>query len=339
MRDLLLGLAIIGLILTGPGPAHAQTRLPVNEIIELDFETETPTRVRLDLDAAALVRVDVFAGDEAVQAVRLRRTNASDAADAAGDLSDFLVLGPGRHDLDLVARGAADPVAGRIQARISASPPNDGFEPNNRPDEAVEIDLPFNRIVRLSQNDWDWFLVDPPRAGVLGIQLHAWRSPYGGPLIRVETLEGELLYASPNSPGGWNGMRYVNVTGAPVRIGVTDTNNWRDNQWHGYKALEIVLIEPLGGMRGQLITLGLEGGDAGWLQLAQIGQALGTELREANEAEAVSTELLRAVEGQAETGPGWSVLLLGGLAVLVLAGGGVWAWHRRKRGPAPDEAS
>ncbi|WP_203294440.1 hypothetical protein [Maricaulis parjimensis] len=336
MRDLLPSLAALLLILTSQGPAIAQTRVPVNEIIELEFDAETPTRVRVQLDAAALLRFDVFAGDEAITAVRIAQPGDTDETK---QLTEFLVLGPGRHDLELVANGGSDPVAGRIQGRISAGPPNDAFEPNDRPDEAVEIDLPFNRIVRLSQNDWDWFQVDPPRSGVLGIQLHAWRSAYPGPLIRVESLDGELLYASPNSPGGWNGMRYVNVTSAPVRIGVNDTNNWPENQWHGYKALEIVLIEPLGGMRGQLITLGLEGGDAGWLQLAEIGNALGTELREANEAEAVSTELLRAVEGQSESGPGLLVWLLGGLGVLVLGGGGFWAWRRFRPANSSDDAA
>lgn len=336
MKRLILALATGLLALTGAAPLAAQTRLELNEIVEIGFDAEAATRVRLELEEASLIWFDVFAGDDAITAVQLGQP-ASGEADTT--LGSVLVLGPGRHDLDLVATGPGGPAAGRIQGRISARPPNDGFEPNDTRDTAVEVDLPFNRIVRLSQGDWDWFLVDPPRAGVLGIHLHAWRSPYTGPLIRVESLDGETLYANPNTPGAWNGMRYVNVTGEPVRIGLTDGNNWPDHQWHGYKALEIVLIEPIGAMRGQLITLGLEGEDGSLLQLAEIGHALGTELRAANEAEAVSTELLRAVEQRRPAGPGrlvWGLLVA---ALLVLAGGGACVWHRRSAVSSPDAPS
>jgi hypothetical protein len=328
MRGLALILALVALFTIPATAAFAQQRVEVNAIIELEFEPGEPRRVRFELDAAAALHFDVFAGTDSIGAVLLQAETGNAAEADKRPAAPFLVLGPGRHTVDLVANGPDAEAAGRIQGRLTAQAPNDAFEPNDTVETAARISLPFHRVVRLSDGDWDWFRIDPPRAGVLGVQMRAWRSAYQGPVIRILDADGEELYASPEGDGAWNGMRYVRVGRDPVFVGVSDTRAWRDNQTDGYKALEIVMIQPLDRMRGQLVSLGLDAGDPGWLQLQEIGAGLGTELRAANEAEAVATELSRAVAGSSQGGGLW----LYGLAVLVLliaAAGGVWLWRRR----------
>ncbi|WP_143742984.1 hypothetical protein [Maricaulis sp. W15] len=321
------------------GPSATQTRLDPNEITLVEFDEAGWAEISVRLERPAQIRFDVFSGPEALTEVTVRAIE-DDAA--AGKVMDapVMMLGPGRHSLRLMASGPAGAAGGVVQGRLFARPPNDAFEPNNVVEQARDIDLPFHSVIRLANNDWDWFRIDPPRRGVLGIQLHAWRAGYDGPEIRVVDADGESLYVSPTTSGGWNGMRYVQVSGRPVYVGVTDPGAWLDRQTDGYKSLEIVMIQPLDRMEGQLITLGLAEDDPALHQLAQIGEALGVELRAANESGAVASELTRVVEGRRSARlPLWPSILA---VILVVAAFGLGGWfylrgRRAVTSPAPDD--
>lgn len=314
--------------------AAAQRRVETNTVFTTELAVDGTAEIEIHLQRPAQLGFDLFSGPDTLASVGLQQLG-EDGVEAS-EPSSLLVLGAGRHRLGLVGSGPQGQVGGTIQGRVRAVPPSDAFEPNETPQTARAVDLPFHRIVRLAHGDWDWFRIDPPRSGVLGIQLHGWRGAYSGPAIRVVDANGAQLYQSPGDPGGWNGMRYVEVGNRPVMVGVTDTSPWQDRQADGYKALEIVLVEPIGRARGQLVTLGLGDGDTAWQQLNEIGTALGIELREANEAEAVSSELSRVVEGTPQWRmPLWQIVLLLALAG-GLAGGGCWAWWRARRNAKPE---
>lgn len=321
-------------LVSAPG-VRAQTRLDPKEIVTIELDEDGAAEISLRLERPAQIRFDVFSGPDALVDVTILEM-ADDQTVENQDRSEVMVLGPGRHRLELAGSGPDGPAGGVVQGRVFARPPNDAFEPNDDIAQARETELPFHSVIRLANQDWDWFRVDPPRRGVLGIQLHSWRGGYFGPEIRVVDEDGEVLYVSPSENGGWSGMRYVEVTGRPVFVGVTDPGTWHDQQTDGYKSLEIIMIEPLGRMMGQLITLGVEADDPSLYQLAQIGNALGVELRAANEAEAVASELSRVVEGRGRRGV--PPLLLAGLGLLVLLGGlggGIWFWRRRTPAAPP----
>lgn len=320
---------VCGILLVAP-MARAQTRLDPNEIVTIELDGDGTADIALRLERAAQVHFDVFSGPDALADITIHAVT-DDQGEGKQAASAVLVLEAGRHRLQLAGSGPSGPTGGVVQGRLSARPPNDAFEPNDRIGQARDIDLPFHSVIRLANQDWDWFRVDPPRRGVLGIQLHAWTGSYAGPEIRVVDEQGDLLYVSPSENGGWSGMRYVEVSGRPVFVGVTDPGAWLDRQTDGYKSLEIVMIEPIDGMQGQLITLGVEADDPSLYQLAQIGNALGVDLRAANEAETVASELARVVEGrQQDSMPLFFRVISALLALAAAAGAGFWFWRRRK---------
>ncbi|WP_417487130.1 hypothetical protein [Maricaulis sp.] len=325
-----IGIVIVAVcvVLLAAPMSRAQTRLDPNEIITIELDGDGTAEIALRLERAAEVHFDVFSGPDSLAEITIH-DGTDDQGEGKQTTSEVLVLGPGRHRLQLAGSGPNGPAGGLVQGRLSARPPNDAFEPNDRIGQARAIDLPFHSVIRIANQDWDWFRVDPPRRGVLGIQLHAWTGSYAGPEIRVADEDGELLYVSPSENGGWSGMRYVEVSGRPVFVGVTDPGAWQDRQTDGYKSLEIVMVEPIARMQGQLITLGVEADDPSLYQLAQIGNALGVDLRAANEAETVASELARVVEGRRQGGMSLFFQVVLGLLGLAAAGAGFWFWRRR----------
>ena len=301
------------------------------ETVVLD---ETGSAVlRVDIDHPGVPAFDIFSAPPSVTQLRLSLVEDAEALKAPEGIP---ILPAGRHDLLVSAAEGYDGGPAEIQGRLRIDPALDAFEPNDTPDAAAEIDLPFHRIVRLADGEWDWFRVDPGRGGVVGIHLHYWGGDYTGPGIRVLDADREEIFRTANTDWSWRGMRYVRAEGRPLYIGVTDDRSWRDNQAGGFKTLEIVRYAPTGAVSGSLVTLGLEADDPSFFQLDLVGEALGSPVHTADEAEAVASELARAVERRDEGGINpWIALLL----LIVLAGGGYLcgAYFYRRRSAKTDQ--
>ncbi|MBI1235347.1 MAG: hypothetical protein GC188_01525 [Alphaproteobacteria bacterium] len=325
MRTLLPALAAALLLSVS---AAAQQRLEAGEVAILRLNDAGETRVRIDLDHPSEVQLPVFAGPEAVTTVFI-----TPGAEADRAPSQRLVLPSGRHDL-VVSGGPVGESETVIQVRPQFLPPNDAFEPNDTPDTAWQADLPFHRVVRLSHGDWDWFRVDPGGSGILGVQLLGNRGTYDGPRIRVVDAAGRELYISPPGTGGWNGMRYVRVDRGPVFVGVTDSSPWAEQQPDGFKTLEIRRIEPVTEISGRLITLSVETDNPSFYQLDLVGEALGMDVRAADEADRVAAELGQVVRGEGfgSSGQGRIIWLILGLALASAAAGAIIILRRRTRG-------
>ncbi|MEE2525718.1 hypothetical protein V0U79_05015 [Hyphobacterium sp. HN65] len=320
-------LSVLAAMLLLSASTAAQQRLVAGEVTTLRLDDAGEALVRIDLDHAAAVELPVFAGPETVQAVFITPNGDTGIAPA-----QTLVLPAGRHQL-AVSGGPAGEGETVIQVRPHFLPPNDAFEPNDTPETAREVELPFHQVVRLSHGDWDWFQVDPGRRGILGVHLLANRGGHYGPQIRVVDADGVELYLSPTDQGGWNGMRYVRVDSGPVFVGVTDSSPWADQQPDGFKALEIVRIEPMTSSSGRLITLSLETDDPSFFQLGLVGDALGMDVRAADEADRVATELAQVVRGEGfrSDGRNWIIWLIPALALASAIAGGVIILRKRRR--------
>lgn len=296
------------------------------ETIRLDENGEA--RLRLSFERASQPGFDLFSGPAGVGELSLV-LDTGDADDKSA-ASASRVLAPGRHDFTLTAPDPETAGNAEIQGRIRLDPPLDAFEPNDRLEDAVPIEIPFHQIIRLSGGDWDWFEVEAPGSGVIGIHLHGWRGGYSGPQIQVLDARGEQVLLTGTASWAWQGMRYVRARGGRLHIGVTDSNTWSDSDDGGFKALEIVHYLPMERVNGSLITLGLDGEDPSFFQLDLVGEAVGQDVHTADEAEAVAAELTRAVEAGLRRGlSAWMWILI----LLVLAGGGAGSWwyFRRKR--------
>lgn len=300
-----------------PAPALSQQWLDSGEVATVRLDEAGEARVRVRLEHDSVVMLPVFAGPETVTDISIALESVSESTPVHS-----LTLPAGRHNLVLSGgpMGQGETV---IQVRTSFIAPNDAFEPNDTPETARRVDLPFNQVVRLASGDWDWFEIDPGGSTVLGIQLLGSTGSYTGPQIRVVDPAGVALYASPATIGGWNGMRYVEVERGPVFVGVTDSSPWAGHQPQGFKTLEIMRIDPIGDFSGRLITLSLETDDPSLFQLDLVGRALGVEVRAADEAGRVAAELAEVVRGEGfdPRGPGWVIWMILVLALGIAAAG------------------
>lgn len=325
MRTLLPALAAALLVSVS---AAAQQWLESGEVATLRLDDTGEARVRVDLDHASEVQLSVFAGPVAVATVFIAPARNADMAPV-----QRLVLPSGRHEL-LVSGGPVGEGESVIQIRPQFLPPNDAFEPNDTPDTAWQANLPFHHVVRLAHGDWDWFRVDPGGRGILGVQLLGNRGTYDGPRVRVVDANGVELYVSSPGPGGWSGMRYVRVDSGPVFVGVTDSSPWAEQQPDGFKTLEILRIEPVAEISGRLITLSVETDDPSFFQLDLVGEALGMDVRAADEADRVAAELGQVVRGEG-FGPGGQsriIWLILGLALASAAAAALFILRRRRVG-------
>jgi len=293
------------------------------ETIRLDGEGRAV--LRFDAAAPGLPAFDLMAAPDGLDSVRL----SPPVSDVKGASSALVVLADGRHELVLQGQARADGEAMEIQGRLRLDPPFDAFEPNDFRDQARPIDLPFHQVIRLAEGDEDWFRIEAERGGVIGIHLHHAFNAYDGPQITVYEADGTLIFQTNSSAYGWRGMRYVRSEGRPILIRLTDSHAWSGNQVAAFKALEIVHYAPDAPVNGTLVTLGVESEDPAFYQLALVGEAVGTQVRGASQAEAVASELTRAVE--VRPAPLWPYWLSGLLLVIGLAGGGYWYLRRGKR--------
>ena len=327
-------LALITL-LSSPGFSLQRTQtLTADQIETVRLDENGQAVIRIEVENTGLPTFDLFSGPAELSTLTMTLIDGEPGGKRAGPV----ILLPGRHDITLSAPEGYDAGPVEIQGRLRLDPPLDAFEPNNLPDQATAIELPFYQVVRLSGSDWDWFRVEPGRGGVVGIHLHYWGGGYSGPQIRVVNAEGEQLLGTEINPYSWRGMRYVRARGEPLFIGVNDSSDWRANQADGFKMLEIVHYRPTGQSNGTLITLGLGENDTSFFQLDLVGAATGTPVHTADEAATVASELARAVSGDTDgEWPAWLSFLI----IIVLGAGGYYGYRRwaptvTETGKAPD---
>jgi hypothetical protein len=326
MRPVLL--LLLTLVLPVSAEAQRRQSLDPERIETLRFDETGLAHVRVDIDHPGRPAFDLFAAPPGTGPVEIVLAGEGEAAAK----TQPRVLGPGRHDLDLRIEAPGDGVTVEVQGRLRFDPPFDAFEPNDGWETARDIDLPFHRLVRVSRGDADWFRIDAPAGGVIGIHLHHFGGNYQGPRIEVLDHRGERIYQTADNNFAWRSMRYVRAEGRPIHIGLSDTVDWAENRAEAFKALEIVHYRPDIDVTGSLVTLGLESEDPSFFQLDLVGEALGRPVRSADEAESVAAELGRAVEGEAGRSGVWLLAALGLAAVLA---GGLYRFRRRK--PAPPE--
>jgi len=295
----------------------------VFQTIRLDGEGRAV--LRFDATAPGLPAFDLIAAPDGLGSVTL----SPQVTDVKGASSDLVALPTGRHELVLQGPARADGQSMEIQGRLRLDPPYDAFEPNDRRDQAHAIDLPFYQVIRLSEGDEDWFRVEAERGGVVGIHLHHAFGDYAGPQMTVFNADGTVIFQTGENAYAWRSMRYVRSEGRPILIRLTDSSSWSDSQVGAFKALEIVRYAPDAPVNGTLVTLGVESEDPSFYQLALIGEAVGTRVRGADQAEAVASELTRAVDTRHT--PVWPFWLAGLLLVAGLAGAGYWFLLRGKR--------
>lgn len=331
---ILLAAALIGLMNNPAAVGQRVQSVEADRIETIRLDENGQARLRLSVERASQPGFDLFSGPAGVAELSLVLDTGD--TDDKSDASRPRVLAPGRHEFTLSASDPATAGDVEIQGRIRLDPPLDAFEPNDRYEDAVPIEIPFHQVIRLSDGDWDWFEVEAPRGGVIGIHLHGWRGGYSGPQIQVLDTRGEQVLLTGTASWAWQGMRYVRARGGRLFVGVTDSNSWSDSDGGGFKALEIVHYLPMERVNGSLITLGLDGEDPSFFQLDLVGEAVGQEVHTADEADAVAAELTRAVEAGLRRGiPAWVWLLI----LLVLAGGGAggwWYWRWKNPDADPD---
>lgn len=317
---------LLALMLAWAPPALAQRPQTVEPgaFETIQFNGEGRAVIRFTASAPGLPAFDLMAAPDGVSSVSLG-TPVDDETGMAGVL---VVLPAGRHDLVLQATPREDGQAMEIQGRLRLDPPYDGFEPNDSRDQARRIELPFYQVIRLAQGDEDWFRVDEPRGGVIGIHLHHAFDGYDGPQITVLDADGGVMLETADNAFAWRSMRYVRSDGRPVWVRLTDSRAWGENQAGAFKALEIVHYMPDAPVNGTLVTLGLESDDPSFYQLGLVGEALGVRVRGAGQAEAVASELARAVDTRHL--PLWPFGLAASLLALGLTGGGYWYLSRAK---------
>lgn len=331
---ILLAIALVATLISPVALAQRVQSVEADRIETIRLDENGEARLRLSVEHSSRPVFDLFSGPAGMDELSL----VLDTGDAGekSDASAPRVLAPGRHEFTLSAPDPEAAVNVEIQGRIRLDPPLDAFEPNDRYEDAVPVEIPFHQVIRLSGGDWDWFEVEAPRGGVIGIHLHGWRGGYSGPQIQVLDARGEQVLLTGTASWAWQGMRYVRSRGGRLFVGVTDSSNWSDSDGGGFKALEIVHYLPMDRVNGSLITLGLDGEDPSFFQLDLVGEAVGQQVHTADEADAVAVELTRAVEAGLRRGlPAWTWVLI----LLLLAGGsagGWWYLRRKQTAGAPE---
>jgi len=303
-------------------PASVDT----GELNALRLNGEGHCVVRFETERAALFLGEVFSSPSASGeiTVMFRPRGGNDDEDA--EKVAVSVYPPGRYEAVIQAENPGSAV---VQFRVGLGRPTDDFEPNNLQSEAFDVDLPFAGIVHLSNGDADWFRIDPEPGGVIGIHLHTGYS-YTGPHIGVYDRDGTEILITAATDWGVRGMRYVRSTGRPMFIAVWDTVSWGERDGYGYKTLEIVQYRPLSDPASarSLVTLGLEGEDPAFFQLDLIGEAIGVETVQADEAAEIARELAAAIQGR---GMSFGTIMLWVLAALILGLVALSIWWQRHR--------
>jgi hypothetical protein len=306
------------LLIAGAAQA-APPAFPLGEIRPLSLDAAGQTVVTVKPKGLAVLEADIFA-----------------APDAAGDIV-LEVLGKDGQPLPpgspagpgpvQVRIKAASPGATRIQLRVRADPSVDGFEPNDARGKARKAALPFAGWIEIGPGDQDWFRVEAPAGGVVGVSL----SPTPAGRLRFLDARGAVIQetAANGSIGG--GITYVATRGGRLYVVVEGP----ESGGRQVSRLTISRYAAPRGADGALVTVGVGEDSETREQLNLAARAAGAKAIDAQDADAIGgalTEALATTPAAAKRPP-WLMALIAALA-LAAAGGGFLLW-RRTRGTAP----
>ncbi len=320
------------LLLTGAALGQPVRSVEPDRIETIRLDENGQAILRFETPRPGIASFDVFAAAPELGALTLTQSSEeaidSKLAEAGATVAmDPVSLPAGRHRLLLQAQGESGGRGHQIQGRLRIDPPGDPFEPNDTPETATRIELPVREILDLTSGDTDWFRVDPPGPGYLGVQLFA-SSSYAGPQIEVRREDGEILLQTVLDNASWLGMRYLETDGRPLLVGVRETYAGSMGPSFPIKRLDIVHYRADIALQGGFITLPGGPDTAVTDQLALIADALGAEAVSADQATIVTAELNRATQGRTEGRASlWMGLLL---AALVFAAGAVLGFGARR---------
>lgn len=317
-----LACVLASLMLVACGGERRGALVP-NEIATIRLDEAGETVLRFEVDRPALAAFDLFAAPDAIGAVTSEIR--PDAPEGEAIDTRLTALAPGRYRLALASEGAGP---SEIQARLRLEPPLDAFEPNDSPETAEPVALPFRAVIQLANAEPDWFEIRPDAGTVVGIRLVHSASNYRGPIIEVRGETGEVLFRSADEPWGWGAMRYVEATGGVMHVGVWESWTFNPGDPRSLKGIEIVTYADAPYPAGTFVTLGLGEDETAFTQLALAGRAAGLTVARTEEADAIAREFAGAI-GRGRPARDW---LWAGLALtLAFAIGSGIGWILRAR--------
>ncbi len=320
MRVLLSFLVLLFL----PIVAIGQTSLKLDQIETVTLGEDGTTLLRIKTPRAGVLRMDVFSlpANGAELALEMPITVAGETATRVG----LAVIEKGTHDFIL---RSSVPEAFEVQIRFLLEPALDLFEPNDALEQAARISAPFLGLVRVSDGDPDWFVIDAPRDHVIGVHLRT-RSAYTGPLIGFYNSSGELLYESPYDNWGHRGMRYFISDGSKTYIKISDSYGWYDYDTRAFRVLEIDVYRPDSENNNIFVKIDVAGNENVSTQLDYVSAAAGTRVSSAEDSTLIAQELERAVNSKDAPRVNFFLWMFGSLVVTLGLGGAVSYIKRRK---------
>lgn len=317
----LAALLVIALLIAGPAKA-APPAFPVGEVRSLSLNAAGEAVVTVKPGRRAVLEADVFAAPDAAGDITL------EVLDKAGQPSPSgLAAGPGPVTVRIKA---ANPGAATIQIRVRADPSVDGFEPNDAKGRARTATLPFDGWIEIGPGDQDWFRIDAPADGVVGVSL----SPRPSGRLRFLDERGEVIQETAEDGYIASGITYVAARGRRMYVVIEGS----DSGPRFVSRLTISRYAKPGGQDGALVTVGLADQDDMVNQLNLAAQAAGARTLSAEDADRISGALTEALAEPTKAPAGTPWLLVGGAALLIAAGGGGFWWWRKRNAPVAKTA-
>ncbi|MDP1738819.1 MAG: hypothetical protein Q8L23_15440 [Caulobacter sp.] len=317
----LAALLAVALLVAGPARA-APPAFPVGEVRSLSLNAAGEVVVTVKPGRRAVLEADVFAAPDAAGDITL------EVLDKAGHpLPSGLAAGPGPVTVRIKA---ANPGAATIQIRVRADPSVDGFEPNDSKDRARPATVPFSGWIEMGPGDQDWFRIDAPADGVVGVGLN----PPSNGRLRFLDERGAVIQETAEDGYVAEGITYVAARGRRMYIIIEGPESGP----RFVSRLTISRYAKPGGQDGALVTVGLADQDETVNQLNLAAQAAGARTLSAEDADTISSALTEALAEPAKAPARTPWLLAIGAALLIAAGGGGYWWWRKRKAPVAKPA-
>lgn len=318
---------IVCLLLASPARA-APPAFAVGEVRVLTLNAGGEAVITVKPGRLAVLEADVFAAPDTTGDIVLEVLGKDGLPLPSG-----VAAGPG----PVTARiRAAHPGAATIQIRIRADPSVDGYEPNDDKAHARPVTLPFDGWIEIRPGDQDWFRVDAPSEGVVGVSLN----PVPTGRLRFVDEAGKVIQETAEDSYIAGGITYAAARGRRLYVVIEGAKSGERQ----VSRLTISSYATPGGSDGALVTVDIADQDETVDQLNLAARAAGASTLSANDAVAIDsalTDTLAAPKGISAE-PSWTVALVAGLlALLAIAGGVAYRrWVRRPRAakdPPPND--
>jgi hypothetical protein len=317
----LAAILFAALLVAGPARA-APPAFPVGEVQGLSLDAAGQAVVTVKPGRLAVLEADVFAAPDAAGEIVLEVLGKD-----GQPLPSGVAVGPGPVTVRIKAANSG---AARVQVRIRADPSVDGFEPNDSKDRAQTVTAPFSGWIEMGPGDQDWFRIDAPADGVVGVGL----DPPSNGRLRFLDERGAVIQETAEDGYVAEGITYVAARGKRMYIVIEGPESGP----RFVSRLTISRYAKPGGQDGALVTVGLADQDETVRQLNLAAQAAGARTLTGEDADSIGAALIDALAEPEKAPARTPWLLLGGAALLIAAaGGGFWWWRRRKAAVKPAD--